>query len=490
MTANLTYIGKKLISGGGWKQLGYNLCFLVLTSTVPAEASEKLNSPLEQSNYQQLSGAAKRSEYLQRLVAYPSGEITVQLRILGKTVNQHPIEALHIETGERENPKSEKKLRVMLLAAQHGSEISGCEALLVMVGNWTTGRNRPDWLRNMEILIVPAANPDGIENKKRVNARGVNLSTDYGLLAAPESTALNKALMEFKPHVVLDVHESAVLKKKSLGAEGWLTDVEAQFEYANNPNVDKPLQDFSATVMLPRILKTVRSNGLRANHYFGEITRTHQNITHGGLSAHNFRNKAGLLGALSFLLENRLDTSTGTYPTPRNIKERVRKQMLCIDVFLAVCNQHSKQLIDLSERARSSCQMTRTTWLQPAYVQDPAMPMIEIPLRRVDTGELVTHRFKYLKNIASGPATDMPEVYRFFSQLDYFADWLDKQGIAWSHYRVQGKPRCIEAKVAGQNGRLLPLFLESNSASSILRRLPFDQNQILIQGKHAELVPR
>ena len=51
--------------------------------------------------------------------------------------------------------------------------------------------------------------------------------------------------MDFKPHVVLDIHESAILKKKSLGAEGWLTDFEAQFQCANHPNVNNALQTFT-----------------------------------------------------------------------------------------------------------------------------------------------------------------------------------------------------------------------------------------------------
>ncbi|WP_321416773.1 hypothetical protein [uncultured Desulfobacter sp.] len=67
---------------------------------------------------------------------------------------------------------------------------------------------------NAEILIIPAGNPDGIQNKRRVNAQKINLSTDYGLLAAPESTALNNRLMEFKPMRPLIFMNLQILKKK------------------------------------------------------------------------------------------------------------------------------------------------------------------------------------------------------------------------------------------------------------------------------------
>jgi hypothetical protein len=233
--------------------------------------------------------------------------------------------------------------------------------------------------------------------------------------------------------------------------------------------------------MLPQILKAVREKGLRADRYIGEITQTNQIITHGGLSAHNFRNKAGLLGSASFLLENRLDLSTADYPTPRNIKERVRKQMLCINAFLSVCVKHSDQLIELSEKARTTCGNTRVIWLQPEYTQAPASPIIEIPLRRIVTGKLVTHRFQYRKNISKGTATDLAESYRFYSQLDFFADWLDRQGIPYTTSQTQANSPCFEAKSKGINGCLLPLYLKQQSNSCILARLPFNPNQVRIE---------
>jgi|GEM_PF-4247614 len=94
-----------------------------------------------------------------------------------------------------------------------------------------------------------------------------------------------------------DVHESAILKKKSLGRERYLTDFEAQFEVANNPNVDSEIRSMSLNRLLPEIIACVRSQGLSAQRYIGEITSTSQAITNGGLSLRNIRNKAGILRA-------------------------------------------------------------------------------------------------------------------------------------------------------------------------------------------------
>ena len=155
--------------------------------------------------------------------------------------------------------------------------------------------------------------------------------------------------------------------------------------------------------------------------------------------------------------------------------------MLCINAFLSVCVEHSDQLIDLSEKAKKTCGNTRAIWLQPEYMQDPASSFIEIPLRRVSTGKLVIHRFQYWQKISKGSATDLAESYRFYSQLDFFTDWLDKQGIDYTHCQNQTNSTCLEAKSKGINGCLLPIYLEKNSISCILERLPFHPDQVCIK---------
>ena len=82
------------------------------------------------------------------------------------------------------------------------------------------------------------------------------------------------------------MHESAILKKKTLGAQGYVTDFEAQVEYANHP--ERRLRDRDARAAIasfPRSLSGIARAGVRPQHYVGEITDVAQPITHGGLSA-------------------------------------------------------------------------------------------------------------------------------------------------------------------------------------------------------------
>ena len=476
-----------------WVLIGFLLllsCALSCSSRTAGKGASALYTPLETSQFQERTTAEERSEFLYEMAQYPSERFSVRRQTIGKSVENRPIEALLIQPRHPAGDTATKPLRILLLGAQHGSEISGCEALLAFAAELTTGLERkappltpalnPD-RPAMTFLIVPAVNPDGIANKRRVNADGINLSTDYGALRAPESIAVNRLLMDVTPRGVLDIHESAILKKKSLGAEGWLTDFEAQFECANNPNVNKALQDFTFDVMLPELLEKVNARGLHANRYIGEITSTGQLIRHGGLSAHNFRNKAGIMGAASFLLENRLDPSTKTYPTPRNIRVRFRKQLLCIHTFVSVCQAHAGRIISLTENARRSAP-TQRVWLKPEYGPLKDQTAIDIALCRRDSNERVMHHFEYHGDIRSGPAFTPPKRYLFLSHTDFFRKWLSRQGIGFTDCPDKYKRPCIAAAVTNQNGQILPLFLEPASKSAIIGRLPFDAAELEIVG--------
>ena len=310
-----------------------------------------LLTELERSGYVCLTSSSKISRFLTEL-AYRN---TVAERItIGRSALGSPIESLLVaaEINEFEDASGlGNKITVMLVGSQHGSEPSGAEALLLVARDVIEGELKP-YLEDMNFIFIPNSNPDGRDLNRRVNGNGINLSTNYTMLSEPESRALVDALHKWKPEVVLDIHESAVLKKKSLGKQGFLIDFEAQFEAANNPNVDEEIRALSFERLLPEIIRQVNAQGLPAQRYIGEITNIQQRITHGGLSLRNLRNMAGMMGSFSFLLENRVDPSTGTYPTPRNIRVRVAKQYLCVCSFLSCCRLHGDEITDISRDAR------------------------------------------------------------------------------------------------------------------------------------------
>ncbi len=368
---------------------------------------------LERSHYQQLTSSTEIVELLSTLSKQSSAARVVTM---GTSVLGNPITGLLISRDLNrlsEQLSNPDRMTLLLIGSQHGSEPSGAEALLLIARDLACGDLQP-LLDEANVIVIPNTNPDGRDRKQRVNGNGVNLSTNFVTATEPETRVLMDALSRWRPHSVLDVHESAALKKKSLGRQGFLIDFEAQFEGANNPNVAEEIRSFTYDRFLPELIDMVRAQGLPARRYIGEITDINQLITHGGLSLRNVRNLAGMQGIFSFLLENKLDPSTGSYSSPRNIKNRVAKQYLCIAAFLRCCIANRAEIMNICDQVRRRWQEPRdekTLLLTYTYVQDEENPNISLPLKNRETGASVSHQFKYYGAVIANEALCLPAAY-------------------------------------------------------------------------------
>jgi hypothetical protein len=414
------------------KIAGVLLLFLLAASSAMG-AQGPLLTELEKSGYLRLASSEEISNFLAELSRRNAAaeKITIATSALGS-----PIDALLISSEMNRFKRgcpSPGKITVMLLGSQHGTEPSGAEALLILSRDLTEGKLTA-YLEDMSFIIIPNGNPDGRDLNRRVNGNGVNLSTNYVILTEPESRGIIDVLHTWKPEVVLDVHESAVLKKKSLGRQGYLTDFEAQFEAANNPNVDSRIRSVSFGRLLPELIEMVSSRGLPARRYIGEITDSNQVITHGGLSLRNLRNMAGMRGSFSFLLENRLDPSSGSYPTPRNLRERVRKQQLCLSAFLSCCRTHCYEIGDISRTVRIGWKNPLgedQLYLSCSYGADLEKPRITLPLRERGTGERVNHVFRYHGTVECYSPLPLPATYIVSNHQKLIRVLLDRHHIEY-----------------------------------------------------------
>ena len=459
------------------------LVFLLVVSCSVGKQAPLLTK-LEESGYVHLTSSAEISMFLTELSTRnaTAEKVTIATSALGS-----PVEALLISS-EMDRFKSghcsNDKVTTMLIGSQHGMEPSGAEALLLISRDIVEGELTA-WLEDMNFIIIPNGNPDGRNSKRRVNGNGVNLSTNFTILSETETRGILDVLHTWKPDVVLDVHESAVLKKKSLGRQGYLTDFEAQFEAANNPNVDGQIRAFSFNHLLPEVIELVNSGGLPAQRYIGEITSIHQPITHGGLSLRNIRNMAGMMGSFSFLLENRLDPSSGTYPTPRNICARVAKQYLCIWAFLTCCRAHQSEIMKLSWNARmkwSGGKDEDPLYLFYAYVADQNRLQITLPLRKRETGELIRHTFKYHGAVEYHSPLTLPASYIVTEHQDLIKDFLDRHRIA---YKTAEQPVEVLAEIQYIVSRQGPVNCPRQGYAHYvvrerLERYPLKQSDLII----------
>jgi hypothetical protein len=447
--------------------------WIMLVASSAFAAARPNIPPLEASNYQNIPKTAEVSSYLEQIA---DGSREASVINVGTSAGGRPITAILLSKDKQflqRNPGQPDTMTVMLNASQHGSESSGGEALQVVAENILHG-DLHHYLDSINFILVPISNPDGRDRKKRVNDNGVNLSTDYILLSQPETQAMSNFIYQMQPDVMLDIHESSLLKKSTLGAEGYLTDFEAQWEYANDPNINANLQAFARDEFLPTLITNTNNDGVRASHYIGEITSTKQEIHNGGISLRNLRNFGGQSNALSMLVENRLDLSTGDYPTPRNIKERVRKQVVCVDNFIKLAEQNRIIILGLVKNAKLS--PTEIVYLDTEYVLDEDNPTINIPLRHIDSGKLEEITFPNATKIRVGLPLQLPSAYVVTKNQQLIKELLDKHHIAYTEVSTP-----IDVKVVVQHiqqVQITPTHLGRAKVTSVLKE---EEKQITLE---------
>lgn len=474
------------------------LVLVAVTSQPQADVTTQLPIGLEQSGYTRITSSAEVSAFLETAARLSP---LAGKQLLGHSAGGRPLEALLLSSDPAfvaGTLPGKPRLTILLVGGQHGTEPAGTEGLLLVIRELLFGRLRP-LLANTDFIIVPNSNPDGRDEHHRVNAHGVNLSTDYSLLSEPESRILNDVLMRWQPQAMLDIHESALLKRKTLGAEGYLTDWEAQFEIANNPNINAAIHTLSKQTLLPAVIAGARAAGVPAQHYIGEITTTTQPITNGGLSIRNLRNKAGMIGTFSFLVENRLDPP-GDYPSYRNLKERRRKQAACIESFIKVIDSHRAEIQAKSTSARTE-PLTNPMLLNWAYVPVADQATVQLQLRRVSDQAPVQITFADHRRIEGYGGLAVPAAYAMADPPASLIEFLALNRIPFhrlaaprtvaverqtlmtappppsaSDHRASGK-RLVETitlpigslwvEVSGLTQWLVPLLLETRSSASV-----------------------
>lgn len=120
------------------------------------------------------------------------------------------------------DPRTLRKL--MIIARQHGSEPAGTEAAMALLRYFAAAQGRAETalLERVALMIIPMANPDGAVAGRRGNGAGVDLNRDWGALSQPETRAIEGAFLEWRPDVVIDLHELPASSSKASYQENFV----------------------------------------------------------------------------------------------------------------------------------------------------------------------------------------------------------------------------------------------------------------------------
>lgn len=274
---------------------------------------------------------------LQALQARPH----VRLETVGTSVQGRALPLVLLAHGGRFDAA---KPTLMLVAQQHGNEPAPGEAVLVLLERWSAPE-RAQLLRQVNVVALPRANPDGVALFKRANAHDVDLNRDHLLLRTPEARALATTAARFRPQVVLDMHEFTAGDRWVTRYGAW-SKHDVLLQAATTGNLDSGVYQAGMDDFLPAIRQAVAAEGLSESWYHTTTAEPKAPVAMGGVQPDTWRNIGGLRNAVSILHETR-----GVGIGKQNLARRVHAHVVAAEALVQRVAARGPSLVDLAQRA-------------------------------------------------------------------------------------------------------------------------------------------
>lgn len=245
--------------------------------------------------------------FLADLAQRPATGVSAQVVSLGRSQRGADIHAILMTRGAQATAagfEQSRKPTVLFIGQQHGDEPAGSEALLVAAQQLLQGPWSPV-LDQINVILVPRANPDGAEEGERALANGIDLNRDHLLLRTPEARALARLVQDYRPMVIVDNHEYTVAGRfqQKFGA---VQAYDAMLQYANTPNIGEFVTKAADEWFSKPLFAALEAEGLTAQWYYTTSQDPQDlSLAMGGIRPDTGRNVNGLKNAVSLLIETR-----------------------------------------------------------------------------------------------------------------------------------------------------------------------------------------
>ncbi|KAK2133170.1 pyridoxal phosphate-dependent transferase [Fusarium oxysporum II5] len=211
-----------------------------------------------------------------------------------------------VKLSSSKGPKTTDKIRVWVQGAVHGNEPAGDQSLLALLGKFDKD---PKWaskiLKNLDIVILPRYNPDGVYYFQRVLATNFDPNRDHTKLARQQTRNIKQLFNEFAPHVAIDMHEYGSSSRYG----NYVQASDGLFSAAKNLNINKNIRELSEKLFAKNIGDAMVKAGLRWEPYVTGRTSTDPDYVpkfdEAGSDAKIGRNAMGLTQSITFLIEMR-----------------------------------------------------------------------------------------------------------------------------------------------------------------------------------------
>lgn len=254
--------------------------FLFVLPTLPGSAGAQTHPPaglLTRAERTDFRETTRYPEVMAMAEALAASHDLIHLTTYGYTTEGRPLPLLvvgDVEDPSAESVKASGKTRIYVQGGIHAGEISGKEALLILLRELSEGQHA-QWTDSLVLLIAPSFNADGNEridlrNRRRqhgpvggmgtrANAMGLDLNRDQMKLDAPESRSLVKLYTDYDPQLSVDLHTT----------NGSYHGYHLTYAPPLNPNTPAQVDDFLRGRWLPEVTRRVKEKHGWDMYYYG-----------------------------------------------------------------------------------------------------------------------------------------------------------------------------------------------------------------------------
>ena len=226
----------------------------------------------------------------------------------GSSQRGSPIQALVATRAPGIQPSAlydSRRPTVMLVAGQHGDEPAGTEALLIIARELAPGGLLEPLLQQINVILVPRANPDAVEAGTRNAAEGTDIAHDHLLLNTPEAKALATLARDYRPVAVVDLQEfpaASIFLQKYQAIQRY----DALLQYSATANQNEFVTKAAREWYTAPLRTALSQAGLSSDWYYTTSQELQdKSISMGSLAPDSLRNISGLKNSVGYLVSSR-----------------------------------------------------------------------------------------------------------------------------------------------------------------------------------------
>jgi hypothetical protein len=399
-----------------------SVLLILITSALSAQ---ELQTPLQKNNYSRLTSYDELNGYVNQI---DSGSGLLTALVLGKSVKGRNLYALNFSsTGLGKDPS---RIKVLIIAQQHGNEQSGKEGALLLAQELLKPGNRYLFDR-IDLTIVPQMNPDGSEENKRRNGNEADLNRNHLILTEPETIALHRFFDKYLFEVTMDVHEYYPYGE-TWRKFGYRDNSDELLGTTNNINISKNIKDLSDRSFLPFMRKYFTDRHFTSFTYCPGGPPEIDYIRHSTFDINDGRQSFGIQNSFSFIQEG----MNGKDDSIDNLKHRAEGQMTGMRGLLEYAYQNKnriKKMVTCERKKLINEKPGKNISIQSEHVKNGEL--LKLPLRSYFTdNDTVITVIDYRPVVKSLCDVKKPYGYLIPKRLKDLIDWAGRHEFITETY--------------------------------------------------------